>query len=112
MSATISAVGAWTVLDFDPVGDPVTVDGQPGSIPPANVKGFHVKGGMNVRMAESMNFERLKGGNLPELDQFIQLLADGYNINTQSAWALAYQLVSMAMNRQNPVVSQSTLYAP
>jgi hypothetical protein len=108
--ATISSVGAWTVLDFDPIGDPATVDGLPGQTSP--LKGFHVKAGVNVRRADDMNFERLKNNNLPELDQFVQLMADGYNINTQSAWALFYHLVSMAMNRQNPVVSQATLYAP
>jgi len=110
MAATISSAGTWTVLDFDPVGNPATFDGQPGAV--SALKGFHVKGGVNVRTADDMNFERLKEFNLPELDQFIQLMADGYNINTQAAWALAYHLVSMAMNRENPTVRTPRLYAP
>jgi len=108
--ATISSSGAWTVIDFDPIGDPATGDGQPGAI--NTLIGSHQKTGMNVRRADDMNFERLKNFNLPELDQFAQLMADGYNINTQSAWALLWHCVKMAMNRQNPVVSQATLYSP
>ena len=110
--ATISSTGAWTVLDFDPIGSPPTFDGQPGYVPPANIKGFHEKTGMNVRYATDMNFERLKNTDLPELLQFIQLMADGYNINTQAATALFWHCVKALMNRENPRVSQSNLYAP
>jgi hypothetical protein len=113
MSATISASGTWTALDFDPIGQPKTNwPTQPGLESPAN--GMHQKDGMSVRWATAMNFEALKGGDLPELMQFVQLLANGYSINTQAAIALLYQLVSMMMNRSNPDVgtASSRLYAP
>jgi hypothetical protein len=110
--ATITSTGAWTVLDFDPIGDPVTFDGQPGYVPPANIQGYHEKDGVNVRYATSMNFERLKNRDLPELEQFIQAMADGYSINYQAAVALLHHCFTALMQRENPRRSQSNLYAP
>ena len=65
--ADITAAGAWTTLNFDTSLIPKTV---------------------NERRLEQIQHDAIVEQDLPELDQFIQAMADGYNISNQAATVL------------------------
>jgi len=87
MAATITASGTWTALNVDLTKVPKT--------------------GPNVLVANMLQLEQLKAGDLPELVQFVQAMADGYGIGFLPAKQLFYHLVQAFMNRESPSVSRS-----
>jgi hypothetical protein len=87
MPATISSAGTWT---------PLNVDFSRMS-----------KLGPNTLHADMMQLEQLKNQDLPEFNQFIQLVADGYGIGFNPALALVSAIFTARMNRENPSVSRS-----
>jgi hypothetical protein len=87
MAATITATGTWTPLNID-----LTRMG---------------KTSPNVLHADLMQLEQLKLGDLPEFNQFIQAMADGYGIGFNPALALLFACIQARMNRENPSVSRA-----
>lgn len=86
MAATITATGTWTALNVDFSKTPKT--------------------GPNLMTAAGMQLEQLKGGDLPELTQFVQAMADGYGIPFNAAKQLFYHVVTAMMQRETPSVSR------
>jgi hypothetical protein len=86
MPATITATGTWTPLNVD--------------------FSRMAKTGPNTLHADMMQLEQLKSQDLPELNQFIQAMADGYGIHFNTALALFSALWTARINRENPSVSR------
>lgn len=87
MSATISSSGTWTTI----TSMDTTAAG---------------KDRQNVPSIENLNFESLKvatgeGLIMPEVNQFIQLMADGYNIGYWHAAQLLDIYMRMQLNQGN-----------
>jgi hypothetical protein len=92
--ATITSTGAWTPLNVDFT--------KMAKVNPANA---------NVPMpntmhADMMQLEQLKQQDLPELNQFIQAMADGYVITFNAALTLLNAIWTARMGRENPTVSR------
>jgi len=79
MAATISASGTWSPLTIDVTSAPV------------------VKTGINVGHVSQAQLEQLKDGPYDELSQFIQLAADGWGVNYQTAKTMVYALLTHAL---------------
>ena len=60
----------------------------------------------NTMHADRMQLEQLKSVDLPELNAFIQAMADGYGIHFNAALTLLVAIFSARMNRENPTVSR------
>lgn len=95
MPATISQSGTWTTLAFDRTVNPKT--------------------GPNTRELEDLNLTAFNSGltrgpspNLPELDAFIQLVADAYSITNGSATTLVKHFMAMKGHRGEPVAREFT----
>lgn len=90
--ATITAAGAWT-----PIGVDFT------KMAKLNAAGLAQP---NTMHADMMQLTELKSVDLPELTQFIQAMADGYNIQFNTALTLLNTIWVARMNRENPSVSR------
>jgi hypothetical protein len=90
--ATITAAGAWTPLNVN--FTTMAVKNAAGQAMP------------NTMHADRMQLEQLKSQDLPELNQFIQAMADGYGITFNAALTLLNSIWVARMNRENPAVSR------
>jgi hypothetical protein len=96
MPATIAVTGGtWTSFPFDRTINPKT--------------------GPNVRAVEDLNLTQFNSGlvrgpspNMPELDQFIQLMADNLAISNQTARTLIHTLTKVTLQRGEPVAREYT----
>lgn len=86
MAATITASGTWTPLGVDWSKTPKT--------------------GPNLMLGNMLQFEALKQGDLPELLQFVQAMADGYGVPFNVAKQVFYHCVTAFMGRETPSVSR------
>ena len=93
MPATISQAGTWTSLNFDRTVNPKT--------------------GPQARVADDLNLTQFNSAltrgpspNFPELDQFIQLVADAYNVSNGTARTLIHHLTSMTLQRGEPTARE------
>ena len=84
--ATITSSGTWTPLGVDWSKTPKT--------------------GPNLMLGMNMNLDQLKGGDLPELMQFVQAMADGYGVPFHVAKQVFYHCVTAFMGRETPQVSR------
>lgn len=97
MAAVIAQSGTWTVFPFlatDPEG----------------------KATRNARSVQGLNLAQFNSAltrnaspNFPELQQFVQLVADAYAIGEQSALVLVRHFLTMELNRGQP---QTRDYTP
>jgi hypothetical protein len=92
--ATITSTGAWTPLNVD-FSRMAKVNPTNPNVPMPNT--MH---------ADMMQMEQLKGVDLPELNQFIQAMADGYAIHFNQALTLLHAIWTARMNRENPTISR------
>jgi len=90
--ATFTVTGAWTPLNVD--------------FTKMAAKDASGRGMPNTMHADRMQLEQLKSVDLPELNAFIQMMADGYGITFNSALTLLDAIWRARMNRENPSVSR------
>jgi len=93
MGATLESTGTWTAISFNTTKASKTE--------------------ANVPNLEDINLESLKDADTghvtwPELDQFVQLVADGYNISHWSAAKLVAILIGNKMRGWVPDVGSRT----
>ena len=123
MSATLTWVGSWTPLNFDPIGLPASGTNQPGARYPnmaGEVQATNIPNspngaaGANVRMLFNFNGEAIKTNDIPEIEQIINAVAAGYAISYQGALALLTALFTAKSNREDPRIGpgRNNLYAP
>lgn len=60
------------------------------------------KTGPNVEVVHDILLDNIKTNGLPELRQFIQLMADGYGIGFNQARSLLMTFMQLEMSRPSP----------